>query len=109
MIPQVVRKIENLKNFISKMNLKTTITVDGNVNKNTIPGEKRSPFITSGIRIGTPAITTRKFNQTTSIELANYICDVLDDVTNAKVIQQTKAKVLQLSKRFPIYIDDQTS
>jgi glycine hydroxymethyltransferase len=73
------------------------------LNKNTIPGETRSPFITSGIRIGTPAITTRGLNEESSIQLAHWICDILDDTTNAKVIGQVKTKVLQLVKQFSAY------
>ena len=73
------------------------------LNKNTIPGDTRSPFITSGIRIGTPAITTRGLGKTESTDLAHWICDILNDVENTKVIQQVKGKVLQLCNRFPIY------
>jgi glycine hydroxymethyltransferase len=73
------------------------------LNKNTVPGETRSPFITSGIRIGTPAITTRELGEKECADLAHWICDILDDAGNAKVIQQVKAKVLQLTNRFPAY------
>ena len=73
------------------------------LNKNTIPGEPRSPFITSGIRIGTPAITTRGLGEKECTDLAHWICDILDDVSNPHVIQQVKANVLQLTRRFPAY------
>jgi glycine hydroxymethyltransferase len=73
------------------------------VNKNTIPNDPQSPFITSGLRIGSPAITTRGFTTKEASELAEWICDILDDVNNASVIAEVKAKVLALCGRFPVY------
>jgi glycine hydroxymethyltransferase len=76
------------------------------VNKNAVPNDPRSPFITSGLRIGTPAITTRGFAETESIDLANWICDVLDSLENGsseQVIPAVKAKVLDVCGRFPVY------
>jgi glycine hydroxymethyltransferase len=73
------------------------------VNKNTVPGENRSPFITSGIRIGTPAITTRGFGKLESEQLANWICDILDDVNNETVIANVRLRVLELCHSFPVY------
>lgn len=73
------------------------------VNKNTIPAEIRSPFITSGLRIGTPAITTRGFKEKEAKELAHWICDILDDISNEGVITDTKCKVEDLSRQFPVY------
>ncbi|MEH6468020.1 MAG: serine hydroxymethyltransferase [Porticoccus sp.] len=76
------------------------------VNKNAVPNDPRSPFITSGLRIGTPAITTRGFAETESIDLANWICDVLESLENGsseQVIPEVKAKVLDVCGRFPVY------
>src|SRR3990167_9931061 len=73
------------------------------VNKNTVPNDPRSPFVTSGLRIGTPAITTRGFKEVEARELAGWITDVLDDHTNDVVIASTKSKVLDLCNRFPVY------
>ena len=75
------------------------------VNKNAVPNDPQSPFVTSGIRIGTPAITTRGFKETECEELAGWICDVLDDLENATVIDQVKGRVLDLCQRFPVYGD----
>ncbi len=73
------------------------------VNKNTVPNEPRSPFVTSGLRMGTPAITTRGFKEDEAIMLAGWICDILDDINNDAVIDQVKAKVAELTARFPVY------
>ncbi|NVK21305.1 MAG: serine hydroxymethyltransferase [Kangiellaceae bacterium] len=73
------------------------------VNKNTVPNEPRSPFVTSGLRMGTPAVTTRGFKEAEVTELAGWICDILDDIENAQTITDVKAKVLELTARFPVY------
>lgn len=73
------------------------------VNKNTVPNEPRSPFVTSGLRLGTPAVTSRGFKEAEVTELAGWICDILDDINNEQVINDVKAKVLELTKRFPVY------
>lgn len=73
------------------------------VNKNTVPNEPRSPFVTSGLRMGTPAVTTRGFKETEVTELAGWICDILDDIDNQETINSVKAKVLDLTSRFPVY------
>ncbi len=73
------------------------------VNKNSVPNDPRSPFVTSGIRLGTPAITRRGFSKQDVIDLSNWICDVLDDIENQEVIDATKAKVLAICKRLPVY------
>ncbi len=76
------------------------------VNKNSVPNDPRSPFVTSGLRVGTPAITTRGFGEAETVELTNWICDVLDSLENGTsetVIAEVKAKVLDLCKRFPVY------
>lgn len=73
------------------------------VNKNTVPNEPRSPFVTSGLRMGTPAITTRGFKEAEVTQLASWICDVLDDITSEQVKTRVKQQVLELCQRFPVY------
>jgi glycine hydroxymethyltransferase len=73
------------------------------VNKNAVPDDPQSPFITSGIRLGTPAVTTRGFG-TEEIELlTNWICDVVLDLGNSEKITQIKSDVVSLCKKFPVY------
>ena len=73
------------------------------VNKNTVPGEPRSPFVTSGLRMGTPAVTTRGFTLADCEELAGIICDVLDNVGDADVESRTKESALALCRKHPVY------
>ncbi len=73
------------------------------VNKNSVPNDPEKPFVTSGLRIGSPAITTRGFNEKDSTDLANWICDILDDLSNKEVIVDVKKKVLEICKRLPVY------
>ena len=73
------------------------------VNKNAVPNEKRSPFITSGIRIGTPAITTRGFGVAQAEQVADWIADVLDDAENPEVLERVKREVCALCADFPVY------
>lgn len=73
------------------------------VNKNSVPNDPQSPFVTSGLRIGTPAMTTRGFKQAEAKELTGWICDVLDDINNQANIEKVKQQVLALCKRFPVY------
>ncbi|WP_018716352.1 serine hydroxymethyltransferase [Arhodomonas aquaeolei] len=73
------------------------------VNKNTVPNDPQSPFVTSGLRIGTPAITTRGIGEKEAKELAGWMCDVLDDLGNESVIEAVRAKVTDLCARFPVY------
>jgi glycine hydroxymethyltransferase len=73
------------------------------VNKNAVPNDPQSPFVTSGIRIGTPAATTRGFKETEVSDLAGWICDILDNIENPDVISGVRAKVSQLCGRFPVY------
>jgi glycine hydroxymethyltransferase len=73
------------------------------VNKNSVPNDPRSPFVTSGIRVGSPAITRRGFTVEDAKALANWMCDVLDNVNDESVIEATKAKVLEICKRLPVY------
>ncbi|QQD18609.1 serine hydroxymethyltransferase [Spongiibacter nanhainus] len=76
------------------------------VNKNAVPNDPRSPFITSGLRVGTPAVTTRGFKEAECVELANWMCDVLEALeagdASAK-IEEVKGKVLEICKKFPVY------
>ena len=73
------------------------------VNKNAVPNDPQSPFVTSGIRIGTPASTTRGFKEAEVRQLADWICDVLDHMGDEAVIARVKGEVLALCKRFPVY------
>lgn len=73
------------------------------VNKNSVPNDPQSPFVTSGLRIGTPAITTRGFNEADSTQLAGWICDVLDNLGDQTVVDTVKEKVLEICKRLPVY------
>ncbi len=73
------------------------------VNKNSVPNDPRSPFVTSGLRIGSPAITRRGFTETESVELTNWMCDVLDDITNEGTIERVKNQVLELCAKYPVY------
>lgn len=73
------------------------------VNKNSVPNDPRSPFVTSGLRIGTPAVTTRGFGEEECIQLANWICDILDDITNEAVIERVRGQVQHICARFPVY------
>ncbi len=73
------------------------------VNKNSVPNDPRSPFVTSGIRIGTPAITTRGFRKPEAALLADWICDILDDVRNTAVIERVRGQVQEICHRFPVY------
>jgi len=73
------------------------------VNKNAVPNDPRSPFVTSGLRIGTPAATTRGFKEAECKTLTHWMCDVLDDLKNDNMIESVRLKVLELCKRFPVY------
>ena len=73
------------------------------VNKNAVPNDPQSPFVTSGIRIGSPAITTRGFQERECRELTGWICDILDDLGNEAVIERVRSQVQTLCARFPVY------
>ena len=73
------------------------------VNKNTVPNDPRSPFVTSGLRIGSPASTTRGFKEEEMVTLTHWICDILDDIENQTVSNEIKSKVKKLCSRFPVY------
>lgn len=73
------------------------------VNKNAVPKDPQSPFVTSGIRIGTPAITTRGFKEKECTELAGWITEVLADINDKSTLERVRAKVLEVCRRFPVY------
>ena len=73
------------------------------VNKNAVPNDPRSPFVTSGLRIGSPAITRRGFNEQDAADLSGWICDLLDNIGDEKVEAEVKAKVLDICGRLPVY------
>ena len=73
------------------------------VNKNAVPNDPQSPFITSGIRIGTPSITTRGFKQAEASQVASWICDIIDNMGNEALVEKIKGEVKALCKRFPMY------
>ena len=74
------------------------------VNKNAVPNDPNPPFVTSGLRIGSPAITTRGFKQEEVADLTAWMCDVLDDLDDDSKISEVKSKVLELCSRFPVYM-----
>ncbi len=74
------------------------------VNKNSVPNDPQSPFVTSGLRLGTPAITTRGFGVEETRQLTGWIADILDDIENEETIERVRNQVLQLCKRFPVYV-----
>ena len=73
------------------------------VNKNSVPNDPRSPFVTSGLRLGSPAATTRGFKEAEMSQVADMICDVLDNMGDESVVDSTRAKVAELCSRFPVY------
>ncbi len=73
------------------------------VNKNAVPNDPQSPFVTSGIRVGTPAVTTRGFGEDEVRDLAGWMCDIMDDVENQSLIDEVRSKVLEVCRRFPVY------
>ena len=73
------------------------------VNKNAVPNDPRSPFVTSGLRLGSPAVTTRGFKEAEIETMVGWMCDVLEDIDNEAVIKEVQGKVKDLCKRFPVY------
>ncbi|MFN7550707.1 MAG: serine hydroxymethyltransferase, partial [Pseudomonadota bacterium] len=73
------------------------------VNKNAVPNDPRSPFVTSGLRLGTPAITTRGYLEKDTVELSHWICDVLDTPTDESVLARVREQVTAQCRRFPVY------
>jgi glycine hydroxymethyltransferase len=76
------------------------------VNKNAVPNDPQSPFVTSGIRVGTPAVTTRGFGERECVELAAWMCDVIDSRGDQAVIESIRAKVLAICADYPVYADE---
>ena len=73
------------------------------VNKNAVPNDPQSPFVTSGLRIGTPAATTRGFKEAEVAEVASWICDIIENLNDEKVVLEVKGKVKILCSKFPVY------
>ena len=73
------------------------------VNKNAVPNDPQSPFVTSGLRIGSPAVTTRGFKERECRELTGWICDILDDLNNEAIISRVRGQVAELCAKFPVY------
>lgn len=73
------------------------------VNKNSVPNDPRSPFVTSGLRIGSPAITRRGFKEEQAKQVATWICDVLDNINDQATIDRVKSEVVALCEKFPVY------
>ncbi len=73
------------------------------VNKNSVPNDPQSPFVTSGLRLGTPAITTRGFGEQETRQITGWIADILDDLDNEETIDSVRKQVLELCARFPVY------
>jgi glycine hydroxymethyltransferase len=73
------------------------------VNKNAVPNDPKPPFVTSGLRIGSPAITTRGFKEEETALLTTWMCDILDDIGNDEKIAEVKQNVLNLCSKFPVY------
>jgi glycine hydroxymethyltransferase len=77
------------------------------VNKNAVPNDPQSPFVTSGIRVGTPAMTTRGFNEEDSTNLAGWMCDIVDSmdggIADENVIHEVLEKVRDICERLPVY------
>jgi glycine hydroxymethyltransferase len=73
------------------------------VNKNAVPNDPQKPFVTSGLRIGTPAVTTRGYKEADCVALANWICDVLDHPNDGNVIAGVRGNVTKQCAQFPVY------
>ncbi len=73
------------------------------VNKNAVPNDPQSPFVTSGIRIGTPSVTTRGFDTEDCKHVANWCCDIMDNMGDESVIERVKGEVIALCKSKPLY------
>jgi glycine hydroxymethyltransferase len=78
-------------------------------NKNAVPNDPQSPFITSGLRIGSPAVTTRGFRKQECEQVANWIADILDDIQNIALVERIRGEVIALCQRFPVYAKETTT
>ncbi len=75
------------------------------VNMNAVPNDPNPPFVTSGIRVGTPSVTTRGFNEIDCFDLASWMCDICDDLGNQEVIYKVRGRVVSLCAKYPVYLD----
>jgi glycine hydroxymethyltransferase len=75
------------------------------VNKNAVPNDPHPPFVTSGIRIGSPAITSRGFKEAESAQVAHWIGDIIDNIKDERTIERVKGEVSKLCRRLPVYGD----
>ena len=91
------------KNITGKDLEKLLGTVNITVNKNSVPNDTASPFVTSGIRIGTPAITTRGFGKSEVIQVANWIADIIDNFEDQTVHEKVREEVHALTEAYPVY------
>lgn len=91
------------KNITGKDGLEALAKANITANKNSVPNDPRPPTITSGLRIGTPAITTRGFKEAEAEQVATWICDILDDIYDQKTIEQIKIAAAKLCSKFPVY------
>ena len=91
------------KNITGKDLEKLLGTVNITVNKNSVPNDTASPFVTSGIRIGTPAITTRGFGKNEVIQVANWIADIIDNFEDQLVHERVRDEVYALTAEYPVY------
>ena len=91
------------KNITGKDLEKLLGTVNITVNKNSVPNDTASPFVTSGIRIGTPAITTRGFGKNEVIQVANWIADIIDNFDDQLVHKRVRDEVHALTADYPVY------
>ncbi len=91
------------KNITGKDAEKALGSVNITANKNTVPNDPQSPFVTSGIRLGTPAVTTRGFKNKEIVDISNWICDIVLDMENEDLKKEIRNKVAELCSRFPVY------
>ena len=91
------------KNITGKDLEKALGSVNITVNKNSVPNDPASPFVTSGIRIGTPAVTTRGFKEKEIIQVSNWICEIINNFDNKKLQNYIKKEVSNLTDNFPVY------
>ena len=91
------------KNITGKDAEKALGSVNITANKNTVPNDPQSPFVTSGIRLGTPAVTTRGFKSKEIVDISNWICDIVLDMENEGLKKEIKNKVTELCSMFPVY------
>ncbi|MBE8189948.1 MAG: serine hydroxymethyltransferase, partial [Candidatus Thioglobus sp.] len=73
------------------------------VNMNAVPNDPQSPFITSGIRVGTPAVTTRGFSESDCVDLAGWMCDICDDLDDENLLGKVREKVAKVCAKYPVY------